>query len=68
MALAKRIEASGDENGMIRDGSTLGLGRIVSGDAGRIDSGADRPVSIQTSPRRDTCTPLRKRPRLQDIR
>ena len=31
---------------MIRGGSTLGLGRIVSGDAGRIDSGADRPVSI----------------------
>ena len=30
---------------MIRGGSTLGLGRIVSGDAGRIDSGADRPVS-----------------------
>ena len=33
---------------MIRGGSTLGLGRIVSGDAGRIDSGADRPVSVQT--------------------
>ena len=31
---------------MIRGGSTLGLGRIVSGDAGRIDSGADRPVSV----------------------
>ena len=32
---------------MIRGGSTLGLGRIVSGDAGRIDSGADRPVSVE---------------------
>ena len=32
---------------MIRGGSTLGLGRIVSGDAGRIDSGADRPVSTR---------------------
>ena len=31
---------------MIRGGSTPGLGRIVSGDAGRIDSGADRPVTI----------------------
>ena len=31
---------------MIRGGSTLGLGRIVSGDAGRIDSGADRLVSL----------------------
>ena len=27
---------------MIRGGSTLGLGRMDSGDAGRIDSGADR--------------------------
>ena len=30
---------------MIRGGSTLGLGRIDSGDAGRVDSGADRPVT-----------------------
>ena len=32
---------------MMRGGSTLGLGRIVSGDAGRIDAGADRPDSLQ---------------------
>ena len=31
---------------MIRGGSTLGLGRIDSGDARRIDSGADQPVTV----------------------
>ena len=29
-------------------GSTLGLGRIDSGDVGRIDSGADRPVTLES--------------------
>ena len=33
---------------MIRGGSTLGMGRIDSGDAGRIDSGADRPVTFDS--------------------
>lgn len=33
---------------MIRGGSTLGLGRIDSGDVGRIDSGADRPVTLES--------------------
>ena len=44
--ISNYLQGKLDRLWMIRGGSTLGLGRIVSGDAGRIDSGADRPVSI----------------------
>ena len=43
--ISNSLQGKLDRLWMIRGGSTLGLGRIVSGDAGRIDSGADRPVS-----------------------
>ena len=43
--ISNYLQGKLDRLWMIRGGSTLGLGRIVSGDAGRIDSGADRPVS-----------------------
>ena len=44
--ISNYLQGKLDRLWMIRGGSTLGLGRIVSGDAGRIDSGADRPVSV----------------------
>ena len=46
--ISNSLQGKLDRLWMIRGGSTLGLGRIVSGDAGRIDSGADRPVSGST--------------------